>query len=390
MKVVYYSPSFFADCDFPLINALQLKGVDVRYYIPISRGFQKSSIIELDRPYKRWGIYKACSIEDMKMYKECIDLEKLYFISGFSNNFFLKYTSNILLWIWTMLHMFFQRADVMHITWQLKYFEKILYYIPFGGKKVLTVHDPIQHSGKQDYEYNEKARLRCYSWADSFILLNSIQVQIFSTTYNIPLEKINISHLGVYDSVASLDVIMDDTPRPYILFFGQITPYKGVEYLLEAMSSLHDHCPNVDLVIAGGGKLYFDIEPYKKEYIIWKNHYIGIRELKGLISRSLFAVCPYKDATQSGVVQTAFALETPVIATNVGSLSQIVCNEEYGIIVPPCDSDALARAMLDLINNPSKLQRMRDNIKNRWLPSMSWDPIADKYIQIYDSNNSHY
>ena len=250
----------------------------------------------------------------------------------------------------------------------------------------MTVHDPIQHSGLKDYEKNEKLRIKCFSWADYFILLNHVQIDIFSKCYKISKDNILESHLGVYDAISHISIPNTIVRSSYIVFFGQITPHKGLEYLLEAMASIHKQHPDIKLLIAGGGELYFDINPYRDlDYIIWENRYIGIRELVNFVRNSLLAVCPYKDATQSGVVQTAFALNTPVVATDVGALPVIVKDGLYGKIVPACNAKALADAICELIESPKTLKEMQDNILNQCLPSMSWSPIAQDYINFYNA-----
>ena len=264
--------------------------------------------------------------------------------------------------------------------------EFCLLYIPFIRKKVITVHDPLQHSGTKNEELQEKARKRTFKWAQSFILLNSQQVDCFSNKYNISKEMIFVSKLGVYDSIKYVNKEENNYKKPYILFFGQILPYKGIEYLLEAMLKVNVACPNVNLIIAGGGQIYFDVSKYKNlDYIIFENRYIGIAELAGMINKSLFVVCPYKDATQSGVIQTAFALDTPVVATNVGALANMVNDGVYGIIVPPCDSISLASVLIELINNPKKLKLFKENIRQQWLPTMSWKDIVDDYLVLYNN-----
>lgn len=81
----------------------------------------------------------------------------------------------------------------------------------------------------------------------------------------------------------------------------------------------------MNLVIAGGGQIYFDFKPYENlNYIKLINEYIPISSLSGLLQNALFAVCPYKDATQSGVVQMAFSANVPLIVTNVGDLPNAV------------------------------------------------------------------
>lgn len=382
MKIIYFSKSFFADCDFPLVKEMQDKGIDVRYYIPISKGFQNASILEFNKPWKKWGIRKASKMEDMHIYKDCVDLDRLYFISGYTLH--LWDLSSWVLWIYVMFHIICQRAQVLHITWHLGRYERFLLYIPFGGKKVMTVHDPIQHSGVQNFKQKERDRKRCFKWADEFILLNKVQVDDFIGTYHIDRDRINVSHLGAYTSISNIEVPKTSFPKPYILFWGQINPYKGVEYLVEAMQKVHEHHKNVKLLIAGKGEVYFDMEKYKAaDYITWYNRFIGVKELIGYIRDCEFAVCPYKDATQSGVVQTALALNTPVIVTNVGNLPSAVKDGALGMVVPPCDSESLADAICTLLETPEMLKKMKKSISKEWYPSMNWASIANDYLFVY-------
>lgn len=383
MKVVYFSKCFFADCDFPLVRELQRKGVDVRYYIPIAKGFKGSSILEFKQPWNKWGVYKASTIKDLQLYKDCIDLNRLYFISGYTN----KRWSVVswLLWVYAMFHILFQRADVWHITWQLEKYENYLLYVPFKKKKVMTVHDPIQHSGAKNSKLNEERRLKSFNWVDDFILLNSHQASSFCEMYHIDKKRIHLSHLGVYDSISYLNIkeVAHPTP-PYIVFFGLIAPYKGVEYLLDAMIKVHSIYPDVKLLIAGKGKLYFDYSKYEQlDYIVMENRYVSVSELVSYIRNSLFSVCPYRDATQSGVIQTSFALDCPVIATSVGDFQETVKNGVYGLIVPPCDTDSLSQAICELIKDNGQLQKMKERIRNEWKPSMSWDSVAEDYLAVY-------
>ena len=120
-------------------------------------------------------------------------------------------------------------------------------------------------------------------------------------------------------------------------------------------------------------------------YIHLFQKYIGMRELVGLFKNCSFCICPYKDATQSGVVQTAFSMKVPIVGTNVGALPQTIRDHERGLIVSPCNSRELANAIIELYQNRELLQSFKDNISNDWEKTMSWEPIAQKYISIYQS-----
>lgn len=383
MRVIYYSYSFFADCDFPLVKALQDKGIDVRYYMPLQKNFQHSSILELEKPITKLGLVKASAVKEMAIYRDCINLEKLFFIQGYKNRKFgiLSWC----LWIYTLAHMKMFKADVIHIDWPFKNrFEKFLFIFALGRKKIMTVHDPIMHSGVKKEAVEELARRRSFEWADRFILLNKIQADEFSQLYKINKNRIFYSRLGMYSSISHVQPLPSKIKGKYVLFFGQINPNKGVEYLIQAMPLVHQDCPDVKLVVAGRGSITIDKEKYQHfEYIEWRNYYIGISELVGLVRESLFVVCPYKDATQSGVVQTAFSLEKPVIATNVGNMPEVVKDGVTGFIVPSCDVQSLANAIIKLYRDPQMISLFTNNIKAYNEKDNCWDDIADDYIRLY-------
>jgi len=382
MKIVYYSKTFFADCDFPLIKALQDKGIDVRYYMSLPRNFQMDNLIELDKPIKRMQLVKASKIKGMEKYKDCIDLNRLYFIAGYPNRVF--WFPSWFFWLYCVIHILLQKPDVIHIDWQLSSpFEKLLLLTKCVRKRVMTVHDPIAHTGNY-CKKDEKNRKQSFAWANKFILLNKVQVQDFVDTYNIDIENIYFSHLGVYDSISRVKSLQLSFDSPYILFFGYINKYKGLEYLLKAMALVHKDYPELKLIIAGRGDFYFDVNEYMNlDYIEWRNRYIGVAELAGLLHGCICVVCPYTDATQSGVVQTAFSSGVPVIATNVGALPEVVIDGINGLIVKPLDSTELCSAIKKIYSQEDLRVRMVDNVKRFWQNNNSWDSISNDYIDVY-------
>lgn len=384
MKIIYFSQPFLTDCDFPLIREMQNQGNDVYCYLCINRGLKAKSILEFDKPLSKFGFFKASQMPEFAKYKDCIDLSRLFIIGQYSTKwyFFPKY----IVWLIAFIHMMLQRADILQIDWQLFDAERIIKFLPGIKKRVMTVHDPFQHEPGNERERKfEKARLACFKWADEFILLNKNQINDFSKHYGIPLSKISVSSLGAYDCVSRIPIENASPDSPYILFSGQLAPYKGLEHLLAAMPKVHEARPDLKLIIASSGKIYFDDTEYRKlDYIEWRNRYIGISELAGLIKGAQFSVCPYVSTTQSGVIQTLYILNCPVIATNVGSLPSVVLDDETGMLVPPEDSDALAEAIIKLANNPDKIELYKRNIVEKWLPTMSWEPIVKDYINVYN------
>lgn len=107
-------------------------------------------------------------------------------------------------------------------------------------------------------------------------------------------------------------------------------------------------------------------------------------ELSELLQNSALTVCPYTVATQSGVIMTSYSLCKPVVATNVGGLGEMVDNQKTGLLVPPKDVDALADAIIALLNDDAKREEMADNIRNDYfVGDKSWKVIAEKYIEFY-------
>lgn len=385
-KIIYFGPLSLTDCDFPLIRSLQMKGIDVVYYIPISLYSRKGGLFNIKNAPRKDGIYNATEIADFRIYRGYINLDNIYIIND--TNKHQKLISSRILWLKVFHHMKRQNADVVHFSWYPSGLSKILYRLDIP--KVLTVHDPIRHSSNTNLN-EELTREDAFKRSDRLVLLNRVQTKEFKSKYSVSDSKLSFSKLGSYETIRFQPHVDLPYEFKYILFFGQVSGYKGIDYLIKAVRKLHALLPELHLIIAGGGKMYFDFEQYKNlEYIHLKNQFIDLPELASLIQNSAFTVCPYTDATQSGVVQTSLSLEKPVVVTNVGNLPVSVGNGKYGMIVPSKDIDALASAIGKLWNNQALLSQYKDNIHKQWNKEMDWGPISDTYISIYRNTIDNY
>lgn len=379
MKIIYFSNTFFADCDFPLIREMQKRGYDVEYYLPIAPHNLKSNLLKIDKIYPHTGIYKATVYDGFKLYENELDLSKVFVVNKLHKQ---KYHPlNIILMMRLVFRFIKQKPDIIHITSEPSFMIKLLYLV--ANKLVLTIHDPFLHSSSFNKQW-EKRRKIAYSKIKRLVLLNKMQVDEFIKYYKVPKDHIFINRLGVYDTITHITPKYINIKKPYILFFGGINKYKGLDCLMKAMVEVHKKYPKLTLVVAGGGKLWFDIKSYQKlSYFDLRIRYIDVPELAGLLQECEFSVCPYRDATQSGVVQTALSMNVPLIVTNVGALPEVVEDGKYGVVVEPNDVMALSNAICELHSKPETLNYMREQIKNKWLPTMSWKPIVDKYIECY-------
>jgi glycosyltransferase involved in cell wall biosynthesis len=140
------------------------------------------------------------------------------------------------------------------------------------------------------------------------------------------------------------------TDNKLILFFGFIRDYKGLDVILKSMGELSD-VEDIKLIVAG--EFYSDRELYlnlidglkirHKVYLF--TDFIPTSDVKYYFSAADAVILPYKDATQSGIVQIAMNFRKPVIATNVGGLGEVISDNHTGFIVEKENPKALAQAI---------------------------------------------
>ena len=144
-----------------------------------------------------------------------------------------------------------------------------------------------------------------------------------------------------------------DPKYSYLLFFGFIRAYKGLDLLLQAMAAPEVAAiPNLRLLVAG--EFYEDAKPYRElierhglqDRLILRTDFIPNAEVRHYFCAADLVVQPYKHATQSGVTQVAFHFDKPLVVTNVGGLAELVPHGEVGYVVEP-EPEAIADAILD-------------------------------------------
>jgi len=252
-------------------------------------------------------------------------------------------------------------------------------------KKIWTLHDFKSHSGEE----NKKSFIiqKCIA-KFNFHFIQHYKYLQRELIREYKLEQKNVSQ--VY--TGKLDVFNIYEPKPvdidgqYILFFGRISKYKGIDFLVEAFNNLYNP-DNVKLVIAGKGDLWFDKAVLiSNPNIIFINRYIETEELVCLIKNSLFVVIPYSDATHSATVVTSYAFNKPVIATDVGGIAEVVIDKKTGILVNPGDIQNLKNAIEMLINEEQLRNEFESNIKYYCDESeFSWNFIKNKMVNIYST-----
>ncbi len=166
----------------------------------------------------------------------------------------------------------------------------------------------------------------------------------------------------------------------YLLFFGFIRDYKGLDLLLRAMADERIRKMNLKLLVAG--EFYTDSKPYFElieklnlsENVIMANDFIPDSKVADYFNACDLVVQPYKDATQSGVTQIAYHFEKPMITTNVGGLAEIVPHEKVGFVVQP-DVNEIADAIVRFYNEDREKEFI-EHIKTEKL-KYSWEKMLE-------------
>lgn len=139
--------------------------------------------------------------------------------------------------------------------------------------------------------------------------------------------------------------------EPVLLFFGFVREYKGLRTLLDALPQMRKRHPGLKLLVVG--EFYESRSVYDnkiselglKDAVVIRDDYVPNEEVGVYFAAADCVVLPYRTATQSGIIQVAYALNLPVISTDVGGLGEVVVNGETGYLVPPNDPAALAEAV---------------------------------------------
>ena len=204
------------------------------------------------------------------------------------------------------------------------------------------------------------------SKCNAFLALSSSvldDLSKFTKTNN----KIFIPH-PIYDSFGKIvekeiakSKLGLDIDGKYLLFFGFVRKYKGLDIMLEVMSDKRIQDLGIKLIIAG--EFYENQKEYItkiqdlniSDYVILKNNFIPESEVKNYFCASDLITQTYRTATQSGVTQIAYHFERPMLVTNVGGLAEIVPHNKVGYV---CDinKSEIVDCILDFYNNDREVE----------------------------------
>lgn len=189
----------------------------------------------------------------------------------------------------------------------------------------------------------------------------------------------------------ALKLLQLDPDYRYLLFFGFIRDYKGLDWLIRAMAEPQLKDRQIRLIVAG--EFYSDSEPYLKlirelgleEKIILHTDYIPDAQINRYFGAADLVVQPYKTATQSGVTQIGYHFNKAMLVTDVGGLGEIVANGKSGYVVKP-EVSAIAEAIADFYDRERQTDFEKETVKLKG--QFSWSKMTDVMMELYADINS--
>jgi glycosyltransferase involved in cell wall biosynthesis len=222
------------------------------------------------------------------------------------------------------------------------------------------------------------------------VLSDTVQRDVNEFRNDIPVSFAHHPLFDNYGKKVSRDEAMNalklDPDFSYLLFFGFIRDYKGLDILLKAFS--HPDLKNKKLKLLVAGEFYENESLYRKlaiqsgrtDDIVFFNRFIDDEEVKLFFSAADLVVQPYKTASQSGVTQIAYYFDKPMLVTNVGGLKETVPHEKCGYVVQPEPED-IAKAIIDYFENNRKEAFTECVVMEK--QKFSWSKMTDAITEVF-------
>jgi D-inositol-3-phosphate glycosyltransferase len=300
------------------------------------------------------------------------------------------------------------KPRLFHILWNNKFelFDRtflMLYYKALKKKIVLTIHNVNARKRDSNDTALNRLTLRVqYRLADHIFVHTEQMKRELIEDFGAPSARISVIPFGINNAVPNTSLteqearqrlgIGDD--KKTILFFGNITPYKGLEYLISAFQQVLARCDDYRLIVAGRPKncerYWTQIKETMQEQVrgdrlLLRANFIPDEETEIYFKAADVLVLPYKQIYQSGVLFLGYSFGLPVLAADVGSLKDEIVEGKTGFVFRPEDPVDLARVIetyfaSDLFKD---LARQRPKIRGYATGQHSWEVVGQVTTNIY-------
>lgn len=290
-------------------------------------------------------------------------------------------------------------AEIVHThTWYTNFAGAMAKRI-YGSKLVATVHslEPLRPWKREQlgagYDLSSWMEREGLLACDAVIAVSQDMKQDILKAYPIPDSKVTVIHNGVdpekYHPQDGQESLAKFSIRPpFVFFVGRLSRQKGIFDLIEAMKRVPR---GTMLVLATGKPDTPEIEDDLRQAVRSSDNLVWIREmledsdLVNLYNEAAVFACPSIYEPFGIINLEAMACETPVVATRVGGIKEVVVDGETGILVPPNDPAKLGEALARVIQDPKAADRMGKAGRQSVLRNFTWDQIAAKTLELYRS-----
>jgi D-inositol-3-phosphate glycosyltransferase len=309
-----------------------------------------------------------------------------------------------------MFYAAWARPKIFHILWnnKIQFFDRtllMLYYRLLGKRIVFTAHNV--NAGKRDSNDSWLNRLTLkiqYRLADHIFVHTVKMKNELLEDFGVRERAVTVIPFGINNSVPDTDLTpqqakqrlgIEDREKT-ILFFGNIGPYKGVDFLVAAFQQIVARNADYRLIIAGkprGGcqKYLEEIQRMisrdaHRARVIEKIGYIPDEETELYFKAADVLALPYTQVSQSGVLFLGYSFGLPVIAADVGSLGEEIVDGRTGFLCKPCDPIELANTIETYFESDlfKGLNSRRQDIRAYANERHSWDAVGETTRKVYE------
>src|SRR5437870_2763292 len=300
------------------------------------------------------------------------------------------------------------KPKLFHILWNNKFhlFDctlLMLYYKLLSKRVVFTAHNV--NAGKRDQNDSWLNRISLkvqYSLCDHIFVHTDGMKSEMTSEFRIAEDKVSFIPFGINNTVPNTSLSSAEVKRQLgisngdkvLLFFGNIAPYKVLEYLIAAFSELLTKDRNYRLLVVGKskgpGSYWNQIRSATEsssigDRIIAKIEYVPDEETELYFKTADVLILPYAHVFQSGVLFLGYSFGLPAIAADVGTLKQEIIEGETGFVFKPRDSSDLARKIDQYFDSELfyDLEARRAQIKKYANERYSWDKVAAVTTSVY-------
>jgi len=301
------------------------------------------------------------------------------------------------------------KPKIFHILWNNKFehFDRtilMLYYKCFGKKIVLTAHNVnTRKRDSSDTRLNRLTLRAQYALADCIFVHTEKMKDDLTREFGIAPDRVRVIPFGLNDTAPKTSMTPARARRrlgipgsaKVVLFFGRITPYKGLDTLLQAIKKLLAGNEEYRLLVAGRPdrcqeywtalRTAMEEDPLVRERLLLKAEFIPEEETELYFKAADVLVLPYRDIYQSGVLFLGYSFGLPVIATDVGAFREDILEGHTGFLCRPSDPDDLARSIATYFESDlyRRSDETRRKIRQYAEARYSWNLVGKATCDVY-------